>query len=306
MVRFVVAVPCEGLVKAQVRPRRSVLYVPGSNARALEKARSVQADGLILDLEDAVAPAAKALARAKVLEALSRGGYGEREVLVRVNALGTPFSEADLAMVARSKADGVLLSKVEGPETVRQAEAALALAGAREDLALWCMLETPRGILAAPRIAEASPRLLGLVAGTSDLVKDLGARVTPGRLEVLVSLELILLAARANGLCALDGVHLDLADDDGFARACRQGRELGFDGKTLIHPRTVEEANRAFTPDADELRLARHIVAAHDEALSRGEAVVLVDGRLVEGLHVESAHRLLELAEVIAKRDAAR
>ena len=293
-------------MKLPVRPRRSVLYVPGSNARALEKARSVPADALILDLEDAVAPAAKEVARERVSGALAAGGYPDKEILVRVNALETPFAEADLAAVARWGADGVLLSKVEGAEAVRRAEGRLVASGAPPGLALWCMIETPRGILAADAIAGASPRLAGLVAGTSDLTKDLGARATAGRVEVLTSLGLILLAARAHGLLALDGVHLDLADEEGFTRACQQGRDLGFDGKTLIHPRTVDGANRAFTPEEVEIVLARRIVASHAEALSRGEAVVLVDGRLVEALHVESARRLLVLSEAIAKRDAAR
>jgi len=293
-------------VTTPLRPRRSVLYVPGSNARALEKARSIPADALILDLEDAVAPSAKDEARARVGEALAAGGYGDREMLVRVNGEGTPWAEADLRALAAAGADGVLLPKVEGAAQVRAAEDRLLRAGARADLALWCMIETPRGVLAAEAIAGASPRLAGLVAGTSDLVKDLGARASPGRLEVLTSLGLILLAARAHGLCALDGVHLDLADEEGFRAACRQGRDLGFDGKTLIHPRTVPDANLAFSPGEEELRLARRIAEAHAQALARGEAVVLVDGRLVEALHVESARRLLALSEAIAKRDAAR
>ena len=285
-----------------IRPRRSVLYVPGSNARALDKARTLPVDGLILDLEDAVAPAAKEEARRAVGAALAVGGFGHREVAVRVNGPATPWGADDLAFAARSGADAVVLPKVEAAEEVRAAERALEAAGAPPGLALWCMMETPRGVLAAPAIAGASPRLALLVMGTSDLVKDLGARHTPARTEVLVSLGTVLLAARAHGLSALDGVHLDLADDAGFAAACRQGRDLGFDGKTLIHPRTVETANRAFAPAEDEVAQARAIIAAHAEAVAAGRGVVVVDGRLVEALHVEAARRLVALAEAIARR----
>lgn len=283
-----------------VRPRRSVLYVPGSNARALEKARSLPADGLILDLEDAVAPGAKEEARAGALSALGRGGYGRREVALRVNGPGTPWHEADLAAAARSGADAVCLPKVEDAVAVQAAERSLAAAGAPEELALWCMIETPRGVLRAAEIAAASPRLACLVVGTADLAKDLGARHTPGRLEVMASLQLVLLAARAQGLAALDGVELDLHDDAAFEAACRQGRDLGFDGKTLVHPRTIEAANRIFAPTGEELAQARRVAAAHAEAAARGVGVVVVDGKLVEGLHVSAAERLLALAEAIA------
>ncbi len=283
-----------------VRPRRSVLYLPGSNARALEKARTLAADGLILDLEDAVAPSAKAAARAQVLAALAAGGFGPRERIVRVNGAGTPWGLDDLAAAARSGADAVCLPKVERAEEVRAADRALAAHGAPIELGLWCMIETPRGVLAADAIAGASPRVACLVAGTSDLVKDLGARPTAGRAEVLPSLGLILLAARAHGLAALDGVHLDLDDDAGLEAACRQGRDLGFDGKTLIHPRQLEPANRAFAPDEAEIALARRIVAAHAAAEAAGQGVTVLDGRLVEALHVEAARRRLALAEAIA------
>jgi citrate lyase subunit beta/citryl-CoA lyase len=287
-----------------VRPRRSVLYVPGSNRRALEKARALPVDALILDLEDAVAPAAKEDARRAVGELLAAGGFGHRELAVRVNGPSTRWAAEDLAFAARSGADAVVLPKVERPEEVRAAEAALDAAGAPPALALWCMIETPRGVLAAPAIAAASPRLACLVMGTSDLVKDLRARHTPGRAEVMVALGTVLLAARAHRLAALDGVHLDLADDAGFEAACRQGRDLGFDGKTLIHPRTIEAANRAFAPAEAELAEAREIIAAHARAEAAGQGVVVVDGRLVEALHVEAARRLVALAEAIAARPA--
>jgi citrate lyase subunit beta/citryl-CoA lyase len=285
-----------------VRPRRSVLYVPGSNARAIAKARTLPADGLILDLEDSVAPSAKEGARRAVLEALRAGGFAPREVAVRVNAGATSWGADDLASAARSGADAVLLPKVESAEEVRAAERALDAAGAPPALALWCTIETPRGVLDAPAIAAASARLGCLVMGTSDLVKDLRARHTPGRSEVLVALGTVLLAARANGLAALDGVHLDLADDAGFEAACRQGRDLGFDGKTLIHPRTIEVANAVFAPTEAEIAEARRIIGAHGEALAAGKGVVVVDGKLVEALHVEEARRLVALADAIAAR----
>ncbi|HUL57737.1 MAG TPA: CoA ester lyase [Anaeromyxobacteraceae bacterium] len=287
---------------ASARPRRSVLYVPGSNARALEKARTLPADGLILDLEDAVAPSAKEEARAQVVAALAAGGYGPRERVVRVNGLDTPWGRDDLAAAARSGADAVCLPKAESAAAVLEAERVLAGAGAPPGLALWGMIETPRGVLAAPGIAAATPRLACLVAGTSDLVKDLRARHTPARAEVLPALGWLLLAARAHGLAALDGVHLDLADDAGFEAACRQGRDLGFDGKTLVHPRTIDAANRAFAPSGEEVARASRIVAAHAEAAAAGRGVVVVDGALVEGLHVEEARRVLALAEAIAAR----
>ncbi len=284
------------------RPRRSVLYVPGSNARALEKARALAADGFILDLEDAVAPAAKGEARRAVADALAAGSFAPREVAVRVNGAATPWGTEDLAMAARSGADAVVLPKVESAEEVRAAERTLDAAGAPPALSLWCMIETPRGVLAAAEIAGATPRLACLVMGTSDLVKDLRARHTPGRAEVLVALGTALLAARAHGRAALDGVHLDLADDAGFEAACRQGRDLGFDGKTLVHPRTIDVANRVFAPGEAELAEARRVIAAYAEAEAAGKGVVVVEGRLVEALHVENARRLVALADAIAAR----
>jgi citrate lyase subunit beta/citryl-CoA lyase len=286
------------------RPRRSALYMPGANARALEKARTLDADVLLLDLEDAVAPAAKDAARAQVVAALAAGGYGFRETVVRVNGATTAWGAEDLEAVARAGADAVLLPKVEAPGEVAAAEAALRRHGAPEGLALWAMIETPRGVLRAGEIAAASPRLACLVAGTSDLVKDLRARHTPGRAEVATALSLVVLAARASGLACLDGVHLDLDDEAGFEAACRQGRDLGFDGKTLIHPKTIAAANRLFGPSEAELAAARRIMVAHAEAESFGRGVVVVEGKLVEALHVEAARRLLALAEELAARQA--
>ena len=286
-----------------VRPRRSALYLPASNARALEKARTLDADVVLVDLEDAVAPAAKEEARRQALTALAAGGFGFRELVVRVNGLATPWGAGDLAAVGRSPArpDAVLLPKVESAGAVAAAAAALDASGAPADLPLWAMIETPLGVLRAAEIA-AAPRLACLVAGTSDLVKELGGRHTPGRAEVLTSLSLILLAARAHGLACLDGVHLDLDDEAGFEAACRQGRDLGFDGKTLVHPRTLEAANRAFGPGEAELDEARRIMVAHAEAVTFDRGVVVLNGRLVEALHVEAARRRLALADAIAAR----
>ena len=281
------------------RPRRSVLYMPGSNPRALEKAKTLGADGLIFDLEDAVAPDAKEEARRQVVAAVTGGGYGRREILIRSNGLNTPWGQADLAAAAVSGAHAVLLPKVESADMVRQAESILAAAGAPDDLAIWCMMETPRGILRAEEIAAASPRLGGFVMGTSDLAKDLHCAHTRERLPMLTSLGLCLLAARAQGLAILDGVHLDLNDDEGFDYACRQGLEMGFDGKTLIHPKTIEAANRVFAPSEAEVAWSRRIIAAHAEAEAAGKGVVALEGRLIENLHVVNARRLVALAEQI-------
>jgi citrate lyase subunit beta/citryl-CoA lyase len=284
---------------ASTRPRRSLLYMPGSNARALEKGRELPADGLILDLEDAVAPDAKETARRQVAEAVRGRGDGRRGSIGGGHRADTPRGAADLDAMAAAGADAVLLPKVESAATVRDAQARLAGAGAPAGLALWCMMETPLGILRAAEVAGATPSLAGFVMGTSDLAKDLHAAHTAMRLPMLTSLGLCLLAARAHGLAIIDGVHLDLADDAGFADTCRQGAELGFDGKSLIHPKQIEPANRAFAPTAEEVERSRRLIAAHAEATAAGKGVVVVDGRLVEALHVENARRLVALAEAI-------
>jgi citrate lyase subunit beta/citryl-CoA lyase len=289
-------------VTQQVRPRRSVLYMPGSNARALEKARTLPADCLILDLEDAVAPDAKETARAQVCDAARSGGYGSREVVIRVNGLDTPWGADDLAAAATAGADAILLPKVDGGALVADAVARLDRAGGPATLPVWCMIETPRGVLNAIAIADSTPRLGAFVMGTSDLTKDLRARHTADRAPMMTSLGICLLAARAAGLAILDGVHLDLDDDDGFRAACRQGVELGFDGKTLIHPKQIGPCNEAFSPGEGEVALARRIIDAFEAAQKEGKAVVVVDGRLVENLHVENAHRIVALAEAIAAR----
>lgn len=290
-------------MERRVRPRRSVLYMPGSNGRALEKAKTLPADALIFDLEDAVAPDAKAAARQQVCEAVRTGEYGQRERIVRVNGLATLWGPEDLAAVACCGADAVLLPKVESAELVRQAWEVLVAHGAPAHLALWCMLETPLGILHAEAIAASHPQVATLVMGTSDLVTDLHARHTRERLPLLTSLELCVLAARAYGLTALDGVHLDLEDDAGFAAVCHQAVELGFDGKTLIHPRTIATANAIFSPTPDDVTRARTIMTAHAQALAAGRGVVLLEGRLIENLHVAEARRVVALAEAIAEAE---
>ena len=284
------------------RPRRSALYVPGANARALEKARGLDADVLLIDLEDSVAPDAKEAARDLVIEALTADGYGGRELIVRINGLETAWSTGDIAALALAGADGILLPKVENGDMVRSVVGRLHDAGAPETLSIWCMIETPGAMLNANGIAAASPRLAALVMGTTDLTKDLRARTTPDRLAMLPSLGLCLLAARAHGLAALDGVHMDLSDDAGFAAVCNQGRDLGFDGKTLIHPKTLAAANEIFAPQADELEFARRLIQAHGEAEANGLGVVLLDGKLIEALHVVEAKRLIALAAAISER----
>lgn len=292
-------------MSASVRPRRSVLYMPGSNARALDKAKTLPADALILDLEDAVAPEQKALAREQVCAAVTAGGYGGRELIIRTNGLDTPWGKDDLVAAAKAGPDAVLLPKVESAAQVQAAEALLKANGAPDKTAIWCMMETPKGILHAEEIASASKRLAVFVMGTSDLVKDLNAQHTPLRLPVITSLGLCMLAARAYGLSILDGVYLDLDDEAGFEAACKQGLELGFDGKTLIHPKTIDAANRIFAPSEAQVAHAHKIIAAFEAASKEGKAVVLVDGKLVENLHVEQAKKLAALADAIAKLQAA-
>jgi len=286
------------------KPRRSVLYMPGSNTRALEKGRGLPADGLIMDLEDAVAPDAKAEARGNIVAAVNEGGYGHRELIIRTNGLGTPWGYQDLAAASGSQAHAVLIPKVESADGVRQIEAVLDANGAPPEMKIWAMMETPLGMLHAEEIAKSSPRLEVLVLGTSDLAKDLQASHTRERLPMLTSLGLCLLAARAYGLAVLDGVHLDLDDDEGFEHSCRQGVELGFDGKTLIHPKTIAKANEVFAPSDAEVTWSRDIIQAHATAVAEGKGVVVHKGKLIENLHVESARRVVALAEAIADRSA--
>lgn len=292
-------------MSVSIRPRRSVLYMPGSNRRALVKGRELPADALILDLEDAVAPDAKAAGREEIAGALAeRETYGPRELVVRVNGLDTMWGHADLAAMAGAGADAILLPKVESADMVRRAAAVLDSAGAPAELAIWCMMETPRGILRAEAIAD-QPRVACLVMGTSDLTKDLMARHTAMRLPMLPSLALCLLAARAAGIAIIDGVYLDLDDQAGLVAACEQGRDLGFDGKTLIHPKQIQAANDTFGPTRDAIQSAKRIIEAYSEALREGRGVTVLDGKLVENLHVAEARRIVALAEAIAKRSGA-
>jgi citrate lyase subunit beta/citryl-CoA lyase len=283
---------------ADFRPRRSVLYMPSSNERALEKAKSIPCDAIIFDLEDAVAPDAKPAARAAACAAVKSGEYGRRELIIRVNGIGTQWHDADVAAAAAAGPDVVLVPKVNSAEDVRALVAAMEAAGAPDHTALWAMIETPIAVLNALSIAQASPRLAGFVMGTNDLVKELYAEHVPGRQPVLAGLGLALLAARAAGIVVVDGVYNDVKDADGFRAECRQGRELGFDGKTLIHPGQVEAANAEFAPSADDVENARGIVAAWDAGAGTG--VVTYNGRMIENLHVESARRTLAIADAIA------
>src|SRR5712675_379638 len=282
-----------------VRPRRSVLYMPGANLRALEKARALPADALIFDLEDAVAPEAKETARAAIAAAVTAGGYAPRELVLRVNPIDTVWGHADLATAATLPIGAVLLPKVENAERVRLTLELLDALVAPPELAVWCMIETPLGVLAA-----ASPCIGALVLGTSDLANDLHARPARDRLPLLTALGLVLLAARAHGRAVLDGVHLDLADAEGFAAACRQGRELGFDGKTLIHPDQIAPANAIFAPSVEEVARASRLIAAYAAANASGKGAARFEGRLIEALHVDEAQRTLALADAIAAREA--
>ncbi len=274
------------------RTRQAVLYLPASNARALAKARTLPVDAVILDLEDAVGPGEKDAARAAACAAVTGGGFGRREVTVRVNALGTPWHEADLAAVAAAGPDAVVVPKVATGGEVGDLVAALETAGAPDRTRLWAMVETPGAVLRCHEIATASPRLEVLVLGANDLVKELHARHVPGREPLLTALEQCVLAARAAGVAVLDGVYNDVRDLAGFEEECRQAVRLGFDGKTLIHPGQVEPCTRVFAPSPDEVADAREVVAAWEAAEGRG--VVTLHGRMVEGLHVETARRVLE------------
>jgi citrate lyase subunit beta/citryl-CoA lyase len=289
----------------QIRPRRSVLYMPGSNARALEKAKSLPADALILDLEDAVAPDAKAAARDQVCAAVKAGGYVHRELVIRINALDTPWGMADLAAAASAAPDAVLLPKPgAGGDIVRAAEA-LSRAGAPDRTRLWAMVETPIAILNLREIASASPRLACLVMGTNDLVKETRADLSANRRPALYWLSATVTAARAFGLDALDGVYNNFKDAEGFRSECVHGRRLGFDGKTLIHPDQVAVANEVFAPPEAEVAWAKKIIAAFELRESKGKGVITVDGRMVELLHAEMARRTVAIAEAIERAGAA-
>lgn len=276
------------------RPRRSALYMPGANARALAKARSLDADVLIMDLEDAVAPEAKAVAREQVAATLAAGGYGRRELVVRINGLDTPWGADDLAAVARMPADAVLLPKVEDGPQLRASIQRLDQAGGGR-LPVWAMAELPQAVLAIDAIASLAPRVAVIVMGTADLGRALRLPADPSRLGLLPALGQCLLAARARGLDILDGIFTDLHDEPGLRAACQQGKALGFDGKTLIHPAQIATANDCFGVSAAEAAAAASVVAAWEAAAAAGQGIAVLDGRMVERLHAEEARRLLGL-----------
>jgi citrate lyase subunit beta/citryl-CoA lyase len=288
-----------------VRPRRSVLYMPGSNPRALEKARELPADVLILDLEDAVAPEAKLQAREAVVKAIQQG-FGDREVLVRINGLDTRWWVEDIDAAASARPDAVLVPKVSSPRQLQDLAARLVDMGTDPHVRVWAMMETPLAMLNVRDIAAAAldseTRLAGFVMGTNDLAKDTRARLVPGRAPMLPWLMNCLAAARAYGLDILDGVYNDIGDADGFAAECRQARDLGFDGKTLIHPRQIEPCNEAFSPTPEEVDVARKVIAAFDLPENENKGVLQIDGRMVERLHAEMARRTVAIADAIVKR----
>ena len=280
-----------------LRPRRSVLYMPGSNARALEKAKTLPADGLILDLEDAVAPDQKDLARQQIIAAVKAGGYGSREVIVRINSLSGPWGQADLTEIAKLKIDALLIPKVSSPGDVMTAARALREAGADESIRLWAMMETPQAILNADSIgrtaADPASRLSVLVMGTNDLARETRARQIPGRAPMLAWLSQCILAARAYGVDILDGVYGDIQDQDGFRSECEQGRDMGMDGKTLIHPGQIGPCNEVFSPSAAEVDWAGKILAAFNLPENSDKGAISLDGRMVERLHADIATRTM-------------
>lgn len=292
--------------EARFRPRRSCLYVPGANARALDKASSLPADVLILDLEDAVAPDAKAEARQAVADAVGRRAYGAREVLIRVNGLDTEWGQDDLAMAASAGADGVLVPKVTKGKDVRAVDRLLSDVGASPDLGLWVMIEMPLAVLNIKKIAKASAktRLTGFVMGTNDLAKEFDARATPDRLAFLFSLSAALVAARAYGLFAIDGVYNDTGNDTSLSAECKQGRVLGFDGKTLIHPAQIETANRVFSPSVAELSHAKDVIEAFALPENQGKGVISLNGQMVELLHRQQAERLIAISDAIRQLES--
>ena len=277
------------------RPRRSVLYMPGANARAMEKAKTLDADALILDLEDSVAPDAKAEARAQVSAVVKTGGYGRRELAIRINGLDTPWGMDDMAAAVAAGPDAILVPKVSAAADVSRA---VALMG-QSKAALWVMMETPLAILNAGEIAGADPRLSCLVLGTNDLVKETRARASGGRFALIPMLSTCVLAARAFGLDVIDGVFNDFKNEDGFRVECEQGRDLGMDGKTLIHPSQIATCNEVFSPDAAEIEWSRRIIEAFALPENAAKGVITIDGKMVERLHRDMAERVVAIAEAI-------
>lgn len=285
-----------------VHPRRSCLYMPGANSKALEKARALTVDVVIFDLEDSVAPDAKADAREAVRSALGVGGYGRREIVIRVNALATPWGREDLHAAAAARPQAVLLPKVENAQELAAARQILAHHGASAETALWAMVETPRAILGIDALAGGGKAhgLTTLVMGTNDLAKEMRCAQTPDRAALLTALSLTVLAGRAHGLTLIDGVYNDIANSEGFAAICRQGRDLGFDGKTLIHPSQIEACNDIFAPSAEAVAHARAVIAAFAAPENAGKGVIKVDGKMTELLHLEQAQWTVAIADAIA------
>lgn len=281
------------------RPRRSVLYMPGANERALEKAKTLPTDALILDLEDAVAPDAKVEARERVCAAAQSGEYGNREITIRVNGIGTQWHEDDIKAAAAAKPAAIVVPKVNSAEEVRQLDEAIAAAGG-DGVALWAMIETPQAILSVAEIAAASDRLEVLVMGTNDLVAELHSVHVPGRAPILSALSIAVLGARAANKVILDGVYNDITNEEGFIAECEQGSQFGFDGKTLIHPKQLEPCNTAFSPSEKAIEHARAVIDAYEAAVAEGKGVATVNGKLIEVLHVNDAHRILGLADAAA------
>jgi citrate lyase subunit beta/citryl-CoA lyase len=288
-----------------IRPRRSVLFMPGSNARALEKARSLAADGIILDLEDSVAPDEKSHARMQIAQAIAKGGFGGRELVIRTNAPASPFWQDDSALAAQARPDAILVPKIAGPEDIAAIGARLDQLGADPAIKLWVMIETPLAVLKIAAIAacarEKGARLAAFVIGPNDISLDTRIRMKPGRAEMVPLLLDCVVAARSYGIEILDGPYSDFSDPEGFAAECEQARDLGFDGKTLIHPSQIETANRIFKPAEDELTEARGIIAAFARPEAAGKGAIRYEGRMVERLHAEMARRTLAMAEAIAK-----
>lgn len=289
-----------------IRPRRSLLYMPGSNARALEKAKTLAADGVILDLEDSVAPDAKAQARDQVAATVKAGGFGLREVFVRVNGIDTPWHADDLSAAAHAAPDAILVPKISAPEQLEMIGRRLLDMGTSHKTRVWAMIESPLGVFNVLAIAAAAKdsetRLSGFVLGTNDIAKETRARLVPGRFPMIAWLMDCLAAARIYGIDAIDGVYNNLGDAEGFVTECEQARDMGFDGKTLIHPNQIEPCNKVFTPDAAEVGMARKTIAAFDMPENKGKGVVQIDGRMVERLHAEMARRTVAIADALAGR----
>ena len=283
------------------RPRRSVLYMPAANQRALEKAKDIPADALIFDLEDAVAPDAKELAREQACNAAASSDYGNRELTIRCNGLDTPWGREDILAAAEAAPSAVVIPKVDGPEYLAQVSEVLDEGGAPAATEIWAMVETPAGILCVDQIAQFE-RTAVLVMGTNDMAKELRASITQDRHALLPYLAMCLLAARAADVGILDGVYNDIKNEEGFEQVCRQGAEMGFDGKTLIHPSQVAPTNESFAPSLDELDFHQRVIEEFEAAQNEGRGVLTVDGKMIENLHVDEARRAIAMAQVIAER----